>query len=263
MRRTIIYFFLLGLLALVFAQPLMAATKPQPKKSPSVDQRAVDTLRQMADYVRSQPCFSVHLAVTREVILQSNLQLDSDQAFDMLVRRPDHLAGDVESAAGERKFYYDGSTFTIYTPALKAYASVPAPPTIDGLFGELIKYGIEMPVADLIYSNPRGALLSNLVSAEYVGESLVDGLTTHQLAFQGKNADWQIWIQTGDMPTPVRLVITDKSQPGRPRYMVRFSDWDMTPTCDDSQFKFVPQPDDKKIEIRRMLPPKGKAGNAK
>ena len=249
MKEKVSVFFVL--LALLAVQPMRAA-RQQPTQPPSVEPRAKEMLRQMADYLGSLNSFGVRVQTTRETIAPSGLELDSDQAFDLHVQRPDRLHGILHSAAGEKQFFYDGRTFTIYTPSLKYYAAFPAPSTLDQLFQEAVNYRLEMPAADLIFSNPYQALTHGVTSGMYVGESLVGGVDTHHLAFQTKDADWQIWILSGDQPLPVKLAITDRRRSGSPKYMAVFSGWEISPTFDQSIFIFTPAEGDRKIDIKRM-----------
>jgi len=244
----------LVLLALLAMQPTQAA-RQKPTQPPSVDPKAKEMLRRMADYLGSLNGFGVRVQTTREAIAPSGLELDSDQVFDLHVQRPGRLHGVLHSAAGEKQFFYDGKTFTIYTPSLRYYATFPAPPTLDQLFQETINYRLEMPAADLVFSDPYQALTHGVTSGMYVGESLVNGVNTHQLAFQTKNADWQIWIQDGDQPLPVKLVITDRQRSGSPRYTAAFSGWEISPTFDQSMFTFTPAEGDRKIDIKRAPKP--------
>lgn len=257
MKRKILFFLSLVLLTLPATQPLQAAKKPQSVKKQAIDTQALQILRQMTDYMSRLNRFKVHAETSRDVVLPSGQILESDQAFDVVVERPNHLRVDMQSAAGNKQVFYDGRTFTVYTPAQKLYASVPAPPTLEQLVQALrSKYGLEIPAADLFSSNSYQALTRGVTSGTYVGESLINGVLCHQLAFRKKDIDWQIWIQSGNMPLPIKLVIRDKLQKGFPQYTGVFSEWNVSPTFNESIFTFVPRPGDKKISIKEMPGPR-------
>lgn len=252
-RNTLFFFVLLTLAVALVAQPLQAqqtTTKP-----PAVDPRAKQILKQMSDYLSGLDSFSVRVMTTREIITPSSVPLDSDHTFDLSVQRPNGLYGEAMSGQGTKKFYYDGENFTIYTPSQKYYASFAAPPTFDGLFQEMTKYGLEMPAADLLFSNPYQAMTHGVISGTYVGDSLINGVIASHLAFQTKSVDWQLWVMTGDQPLPVRLVITEKLAEGWPSYMASFTNWNVSPTLDRSLFTFTPGEGDKKIGIKKMVEP--------
>jgi hypothetical protein len=50
--------------------------------------------------------------------------------------------------------------------------------------------------------------------------------------------DWQLWVQHGDTPLPMKYVITTKWLTGAPQYAVRFRNWDTAPEVSAEQFAF-------------------------
>ena len=82
-------------------------------------------------------------------------------------------------------------------------------------------------------------LLTGVVSGTYLGWGYVNGVQCHHLAFRADHVDWQIWIQTGDTPLPVKYVITSKWLTGAPQYTVRFHSWNTKPKIDANQFEFT------------------------
>ena len=66
----------------------------------------------------------------------------------------------------------------------------------------------------------------------------VGGVESHHLAFRGPRVDWQIWIQDGANPLPMKYVITSKWVAGAPQYSVRFRNWKTNPKIDAARFEF-------------------------
>jgi hypothetical protein len=60
----------------------------------------------------------------------------------------------------------------------------------------------------------------------------------NHLAFRGEQVDWQMWIQDGPKPLPLRYVITTKDVPQRPEFAVELSDWNTDASLPDSTFEF-------------------------
>jgi hypothetical protein len=88
---------------------------------------------------------------------------------DLRVRRPDHLRADVVSDRKERQFYYDGKTFTIFSPRIGHYASVPAPATIGELADQLEdRYGLMLPMVDLFRWGTDESAAKQITRAAYV-----------------------------------------------------------------------------------------------
>ena len=97
-----------------------------------------------------------------------------------------------------------------------------------------------MAAGDLFYADPYPGLTTDVVSGAYLGWSYVNGVQCHHLAFRAARVDWQIWVQTGDVPLPLKYVITSKWVTGSPQYTARFRDWNTKPKVAASQFEFTP-----------------------
>jgi hypothetical protein len=158
----------------------------------------------------------------------------------------------MSSAQGERELIYDGKTVTLYTPALKYYASTEAADTIGGMIRQLEeKYGIDVPLVDLFIWGTDAAPLDKILSAMYAGQDLVGQELCDHYAFRQPGIDWQIWIATGDMPLPRKLVITSRDDEARPQSTSLLS-WNLKPTFKDAVFTFKPPKDANRISIRPL-----------
>ena len=105
----------------------------------------------------------------------------------------------------------------------------------------------KLPLADFIVGNPYPSLIKDTLSAIYVGQSLVGGTMTNQLAFQRKGLEWQIWIEDGPNPLPKRVAIVDKAVTGSPRFVATVSDWNVNPGLTSSDFVFTPPEGARKV----------------
>lgn len=233
-------------------------------KTPAIDPQADQMLRQMSDYLRSLQSFSVHVDAVVEGITPSGERLDTDRSGDVWVERPNKLRINMISAKHNVQMYYDGTTFTIYSPKQNYYGTWNAPGTID----EMVvvarkKYGLIVPGGDLLATDPYSKLIANIKSSTYVGDMPIRGVMTHQLAFRQPDIDWQIWIEADDTPVPIRIVITDKRTSDHPQNMASYSDWNMSPAIDSSTFTFTPPAGAQKIDMRMLPPIKQQAAPAK
>jgi len=150
-----------------------------------------------------------------------------------------------------RRFIYDGKNFTVYSPKLGYYASVPAPGTnkevLDIIYN---KFGISLPLEDLFRwgDGSNGDRLKALKSAYKVGTATIDGTETDHYAFREEDVDWEVWIQQGNQPLPRKLVIVDRTDPSRPTFVSRLR-WQVNPTFTAADFAFVPDANAKRIQI--------------
>jgi hypothetical protein len=81
-----------------------------------------------------------------------------------------------------------------------------------------------------------------------MGTAYVHGVECHHLAFRAARVDWQLWVQAGENPLPMKYVITTKWMTGAPQYAVRFRDWDTKPQIPAGRFEFTPAAEAKRLE---------------
>ena len=130
------------------------------------------------------------------------------------------------------------------------------PGTIDETLDYLMEnYPINIPIADLLYSDIFTIAKENLLSAVYLGERTIEGDVLDHLSFESTGADWQLWVQHGDRPVPRRLLITFVNTPGEPEYLTIIPEWDFDPKVDDAAFQFAPPKDWERFEIAKNPPP--------
>jgi len=211
----------------------IAAAQTAPTASAQVDQY----LKQMSGYLGSANEFTFHADVTFEHVLPSGQKLQFMAAEEVALQRPGHLYVQWMGDLGDRNFWYDGKTVTLYDPATPFYGTEQAPGGIDAMLdkveGEL---GFSPPLADLLYSNPYGAVQGNIQFSLDLGDSEMNGQVCRSFAFTGKNVDWQIWINSGPQLTPCKLVITYKDQPGQPQFSAVFTHWNFSPRIAEAIF---------------------------
>jgi hypothetical protein len=74
------------------------------------------------------------------------------------------------------------------------------------------------------------------------------------LAGRADTVDYQVWIPEGAQPLPLRMVLTYKNAEGQPQFRAQFSDWNLAPEVQDSQFAFSPPEGARKISFLAELP---------
>jgi hypothetical protein len=216
------------------------ALAAQPKKG--VDPEADRLLRQMTDYLADLQSFTVQGATTDEVAFKSGEKIQTMADSEIAVARPNRLRSTQVGAEG-LGFFYDGKTMTVACKANGSYETVPAPPTLDATIDKMRKqFQVEAPGADLLASRPYDVLMEQVVSGRVIGRETVDGVATNHLAFQGEEVDWQVWIQDGAEPLPLRFVITTKTVKGHPEFALRLSNWNTKPRLPATAFEFQAPP---------------------
>ncbi len=246
---------LLVLAATTAAEPPASESK---NKEPAIEPDALAALDKMGAFLRDQQHFIVRTTTYTDYVLDSGQKIRQSAQGVLHVRRPDHLRADLVSDRKERRFYYDGKTFTLFSPRVGFYAVVPAPPTIRELGDELEdRYGLSLPLVDLFRWGTDESDVGEITSAIHVGSTKIDGVETDQYAFRQKGLDWQIWIQQGDHPLPRKLLLTTTDDPARPEHAIDLA-WDLDAKIEDAMFTFAPTGDVVKIAIAELAPAKNK-----
>ena len=205
----------------------------------TVDPDADKILRSMSTYLGGLSTFSATADVDNEIIDMAGQKLQLSSSASVLVERPGKLHATRRGPLADVEVIYDGKVVTINGKGLNVYAQFDSPGTIDDAIATVrFETGLDAPGADLLYADPYAGLASNVTSGAYLGTAYVNGVECHHLAYRAPKVDWQIWVQAGDKPLPMKYVITSKWVTGAPEYSVRFRDWNTKPTIDPSLFAF-------------------------
>jgi hypothetical protein len=214
-----------------------------------VEPEALEALSKMSAYLRTLKSFEIDADTTADTVLDNGQLVQVGGKATYRVRRPDAFRLAVDTDRKQRTLYYDGKMMTLYSPRMKFYAQVEAPPTIKEAAAMIEdKYGFELPLADLFYWGSEDASTDDITSAMHVGLAKVEGVDCSQYAFRQGDVDWQIFIQTGDKPLPRKIVIATRSDEARPQFTAVMN-WKENPSFNDATFSFKPTPDARRIQI--------------
>lgn len=219
-------------------------------KTGVVEPAAIAALKSMSAYLSSASTLQITSQGSLDVVTNDGQRIQLDGTTDYKIRRPGFVI-DYKSDIKDRRFIYDGKTFTIYSPKLGFYSTVAAPPTNREALDVLYKqYGIALPLEDLFRwgDGTSADRLAAMKSAYLAGTATLDGVETDHYAYREADVDWEVWIQQGDQPVPRKLVIVDRTDASRPTFIARL-DWKVNPAFSDSDFAFAPAADAKRIEL--------------
>ena len=108
-------------------------------------------------FTRSQSSLEPHIA-------------DTDLSTRVTISRPSGIRATRRGELVDQDFYYDGRTLTLYNPIDRVYATVDAPPTIEGvLHFAHDRLGLAVPAGDLVYPNPYPHLIAGVTHAAVLG----------------------------------------------------------------------------------------------
>lgn len=208
-----------------------------------LDPEALTILKAMTDAITGAHSFSFRVRVSHDRQATDNQLITYFRDETVTVLRPDKVRMDVDGEHHDLQFFFDGKAATLYDPATKLYASHSAPGTIDGMLEAMDKQGVTFPIRNLLESKPYDSLVEGLQTAYIVGRVNIHNKTFIHLVFTEPSADWQLWVEPGAKPTPRGLIIIYKTEPGTPRTVLDFSDWNLDAHPESALFEFT-KPDD-------------------
>ncbi len=240
----------LSLLAAVTLTLAISALRAADAPAPRIDPSADALLKKMCALLADSKSFTVESHSTTEELLASGQKIQTARNQKVAVRRPNAIASSAQGDDDETQFVYDGKVATLLNVRANTFSQVQVPATIDETLDTLeTKYGVEMPLADLLFSDPYKALAGNVRSGQDLGTSYVFDTKCHHLAFRQEFVDWQIWIDAGDKPLPLKIVITFKESPANLEFTAFLSKWDLAANIPDPRFTFTPPPSAKKVDL--------------
>jgi hypothetical protein len=96
-------------------------------------------------------------------VLPSGQKLQFSAAEEVVLKRPGGLYVEWSGDLGDRQFWYDGKSITLYDPSTVFYASEAAPPELDKMLVSLLpRLDFSPPLADFLYSDPYNTVRGNL-----------------------------------------------------------------------------------------------------
>ena len=238
------------------AAPRSSTAYPQPAGNDPianegvVEDVAVDALKEMSNFLMTAKTLAITSQGTMDAVTNDGQRIQLDGTTQYKIRRPGFVI-DYDSTIKSRRFIYDGKTFTVYSPKLGFYATVPAPATNREVLDKIYsKFGIALPLEDLFRwgDGSQADRIPALKSAYEVGTATIDGVLTDHFAFREADVDWEVWIQQGDQPLPRKFVIINRNDPAKPTFTARL-DWTINPNFTDADFAFVPDANAKRIQL--------------
>jgi hypothetical protein len=236
---------LAGCLALL---ALVAPTAAQGEDSAAPTFRTI--LAQMTETLESAKQLSFHAELSFDEAPIPGLLVQLAGAMDVALRRADGLRVQYRDDLGAKTLWYDGKTLTLLDWGAGVAASETAPPDLDRAIEEFEKrHGLTLPLAELLAADADEALLARALRGTYVGLHDVEGVACHHLAFLQDNVDWEIWVDSGKVAVPRKLLIRHKQERGSPQYVAVFMDWNLDAQLPDATFRADVPPEAVAVEF--------------
>ncbi|WP_419711062.1 DUF2092 domain-containing protein [Pseudomonas sp. NFX224] len=243
---------IVGLLFTLAVIPVARAEDPPAAdNTPLINPQVVDKVIDMGNHLRSLEKFQVDAEVSRDSVLESGQKIKTESSNVLKVVGHDRLYAKTEGDVRTREFFYNGKKLTQYSPFLKYYTTVDAPPKVSETLHRIEDYyGVQVPLEDLFLFGSDQAQIDALKEALYVGPSTINGKLCDHLAFRQQGIDWQLWITRAEKPLPCKLVITTTDEASFPEYTAVYR-WNLKPDIKDSIFTFKPGKGDVSIPLKK------------
>jgi hypothetical protein len=223
---------------------------PAPPPAPIIEQYALDRLKQMSEKLASTKAFTYRSNSFIELRAVTGQFLTFFIDSEVALQRPNKLRVNVLGDMPSFQLYFDGAKVSAYDPQKNLHSVSEPLTTIDEMLDFVMtKAQMNFPSADFMYSNPYAVMTKNLTHAIVVGPSMVNGVPCEHFAYMEPGINWEIWIESGKNPLPLRLAMTYKQVPNFPRFLVEFADWNLSPKLSKDTFVFKIPANSKQIDF--------------
>ncbi|WP_348626627.1 DUF2092 domain-containing protein [Rhizobium sp. R711] len=206
----------------------------------------------MSDYLAAQKTFSFHYVSSVEAVTPVFEKLQFVSSGTATVSRPDKIRLTRIGGFADLDVGFDGTKLTVHGRNLDAYAQIDAKGTLDELFDRLQNAGAEIPGSDLLLSNSFDALMDGVTEAKHISSAVVDGVECEYLTFRKNDVDWQIWIEAGSKPIPIRYIVTSKHVVQAPQYMLEVRNFRTGEDAKLANFAIKIPGDAKKVDLSEL-----------
>ena len=219
------------------------ATAPAPAPAAQAgagDTQAVarDLLMRMARFLAQAPRFSVSMASNYDAVQSDGEKIEFGERRKVTLERPAQLRVETERSDGSQGgLAFTGKEILLVDLTNRVYATEPQRGGIDDSVVHLISdLGVRLPLALLLTTTLPSEFERRIRSVDYVEKTNVLGVPAHHLAARGDKVDFQIWIEDGAQPVPLRVVITYRDEPGQPQFRAALVDWNFAPAITAATF---------------------------
>lgn len=201
-------------------------------------------MHSMSDTLSQVKTFTFETDENLQIITPSGDKRQMQVARKVTVRRPNGVAFELHGkgdTAADIVAYYDGKTATLSSTKDGAWAQTSVPGTLDAALNDLaIRFGLPVPIGDVMYASPYDAFLGKKSKGGFVGRETIDGASYAILNYADDLVGVKLWIPSSGPALPRRLEITYKKAPTPLASKVDFTNWKLDAPVIDAMFAFQP-----------------------
>jgi hypothetical protein len=240
--------------AMVLAAVGAGGCASQPHSRATIDPQADQALRRMSALLGHARSFRFQSVATMDELAETGEMVQLSRESLVVVLRPGSIFAESRRGQEVWTLWYHEKELTLLNRTANTYGAAGVPGRIDDMLDAAARqYGLTMPLADFLYSNPYEILTARALAGRYVGQVELDGARCDQVLFTQNTVDWQMWIDSGPQPVPRKIVIDYKRLAGRPQFSAVLSHWDFAAPAGPAQFRAEVPKDAKRLEIKALL----------
>jgi hypothetical protein len=213
---------------------------PQPG-TPAAAAEGERLMRRMSDTLAQLSAFRFSTTESLEQVGPSSERRVLRFSRTLTVRRPDAMHFELHGASGtllDVAGYYEHGILTLRNGIDRVWSQTTVPATLDEMFDDVARrYGLPVPVADVVYSVPYDAFIGRTTKGGFVGRQTIDGVDCVQLTYTDEYVDVGICIPSAGQPLPRRVELVYKLAQGAPKARIDFTNWDVAPRIADGAFR--------------------------
>jgi hypothetical protein len=212
-------------------------------EAPPEDMTPEEVLRRMSSYLVSMDGFQLTARIESDDIQASGVKVEYEAGLELAFARPDRLRVDYRDDDYRKTVWISDGEATLFDKNHGVYSTAPAEGDVLATLDVLSeRYGVSVPLDDLLASDPFERLSAAIVKRKYLGVHQAGGVACHHAIFDRGDMIWQIWVEAGDTPRLRKLVITETDEPTAPRYSIEIESL-KAGAPDDAAFR-VEMPED-------------------
>jgi hypothetical protein len=228
---------------------------PSPEAGSAETLRAIASLRKMSDFLATHSTLRFEAEIHYDAIQTSGQKIEFGSHRRITMRRPDRIRVEITHHEGSDELVtFDGRRLSAAAPGYHAYASTEFTGTVPEVLDHLVnEYRFASPLSDLLREDLADVVEGRAVSGRRIGVVSIAGKRCEHLAFRGDRVDLQIFIEEGEVPIPVRIVIDYPEEEGAPQFRARLGSWELQPELPDSLFRLRPPVGAQRVPFEELL----------
>ncbi len=220
--------------------PKLSAARPAP--DPVAEGERL--MRSMSDTLAKSKAFTFETSEQLEVLAPGGEKRLVSFNRKVTVRRPNALFFELrgkDEVPLEIDAYYDGATVTLNNKVNGKWAQTKVPATLDEMMDDVARrFGLPVPIGDVIYSSPYDAFIGSSTKGGIVGEETIDGVRCAKLDYADDFVQVKLWLPASGQALLRRLELVYKKAPTPLTARLNFTSWNLNAAVNDAAFAFKP-----------------------